>query len=263
MKKLVLTTTFAASIAASVSAQITLLEYGFLELQGDPPAAFNYTVTGATDNSVLAFGFYTDGNSNGFDATDFSTDNGTIGGMLIGKRGAMGYIADVSTSDVFNITTPGPAFGTGYSGMYFAVLNGVDLSNPINDFSVVSPDAASIADPLPTIELAENGYVFHVSSTNRNTSTPDYTGSDLTSIAFSQTDDGQNDGHLGSYSVAIASISGASAGTYTLNGANFSGTNERDHDGIAYSFNAVPEPSAYALLAGMLVLGTAVVRRRR
>lgn len=248
MKKTTWTLLLAGALlgASTLSAQVTVL----VDLGNDSSfrgaSVPNPDVNGNYWNSVWSAAFYPDlididGNATVIDF-GFSTAGGT---------------------DSYN----GPAGDTTVNGPADSVYNAVALGNlgvdeAVYDFYVNSTFQIQALDPTKTYDLtfysshkfsADDATVFTV-YTDNTYSTP------VASVSLNHQTPGSPWLHNQD---TVATLSGLSPQTGNILYVGFAGSGGNSGYLNAMSITAVPEPSTFALYAGLLALGLIVYRRRR
>lgn len=225
--------------------------------QTNATVATGYVPTASTD-AILLLGVATDGTL----ASPSATFGGNAMSLLAstGRTAIFGYVLTDTTPANLLVTT---GVSNNETLITFGTLTGVDTS--MFGSLKTANGAASVSNPTITLNSLNNlnatDYVFSVlaqnSAFNFSSSTPS---APLSSIhSFSGT-------FSGSYTSSIGGGVVGSAGNYTpsftLNGAG-SGfpVDTNSTFGSSVAFTAIPEPSTFAFLAG--VIGGLILLRRR
>lgn len=209
------------------------LALGFISLSLNPLLAWNVTIQNLNTSASGAYGLFS---SDGELIDGSVSSNARIGSFGDADILSLWGAADLATLDAsftqFGATFGMNDFGAGFDGTFQATVDAT-VSNSIQGDSVVlwMTNGGSFTD----INVEHLIYVFD--------------------IQFPEEPAGASDILLGeSAGTLLVGQFGSYSHDYTLGSGPLSGFN---------TVGAVPEPSAFAAIAGALVLGFAATRRRR
>lgn len=240
LKKQLLTASAIVGLSGALSAQVVLTNSDNASFNNATSDTFSYTVQQA--NSALVIGFYVD---SGDSVTGLNFGGVAADNFFGSNRTWIGYWDNPATgSGDLEITGIGGAFGGPDLHVGAYELGNVDLSAPVtssNDSSITTP--------------TDNEFVISFAGNNGDGTHAPTATSIIDTAVFTRADDDLPAGsNSGGGSV------GGGAGLAGLAGSQ--DVSWDNGDTASYSFQAVPEPSAFALLAGCLGFTWVMLRRR-
>ncbi|MEM0964597.1 MAG: PEP-CTERM sorting domain-containing protein [Verrucomicrobiota bacterium] len=245
--KSIVSATVLAAFFTHTSAQITVVSDAgdnYAEMTGSAGSiSIDYTPT-AVGNVLVAM-TYSDGSA----ATNFTFGGVAAAGSITESRGTMAYFETTGTS----LITVSADSGATSGGIYLYELSGVDLSaGVVSSVSDIPAGTASITTTKP------NSLLISFASANPGTPPPAPNASSvITSVDATQMPGGSSGGDMVAGSALVSS-----AATYNVSWDFGQNPSNSSRSILTYSFAPVPEPSSFALLAGLTMLGWVVVRRR-